>query len=165
MDQYNGSPFGSTADPFTRFWTDCVSKMSGAGFAQSPPNLSDDAMKQMRRAFFDAWAGHCDEFMRSPAFLDGMKKSMDGALAFREQVNEFMTRALHEAQVPARTDTDAIMLVLRSMEERVLDRLDRLEERVSALDGVAEPSKHAGSPASGRSRVQPAAPKKRGNEK
>lgn len=134
MDQYSGNSFGAAADPFTKFWADCVSKMTGAGFATSPPQVSDDAMNQMRRAFFDAWAKHCDEFMRSPAFLDGMKKTMDGALAFREQLNEFMTKALHGAQAPARSDTDSIMLVLRSLEERVLDRLDRLEQRVAAID-------------------------------
>jgi hypothetical protein len=137
MDQYSGNSFNAPSDPFTKFWTECVSKMGGAGFAPTTPYVSDDAMQQMRRAFFDAWAKHCDEFMRSPAFLDGMKKSMDGALAFREQLNEFMTKALHGAQAPARSDTDSIMLVLRSLEERVLDRLDRLEERVADLDSAS----------------------------
>jgi hypothetical protein len=163
MDQYNGSPFGSGNDPFTRFWTECVSKMTGGGFHPAPPPLSDEALKQMRRAFFDAWAHHCDEFMRSPAFLDGMKKAMDGALAFREQLNEFMTRALHESQAPARTDTDAIMLVLRSMEERVLDRLDRLEQRVQILDSGVEAARDPGPAVTGRSRTQPAGPKRKGS--
>ena len=164
MDQYTGNPFGTASDPFTKFWTDCVSNMTGAGFSPTPPQVSEDAMKQMRRAFFDAWAHHCDEFMRSPAFLDGMKKSMDGALAFREQLNEFMTRALHEAQAPARSDTDSIMLVLRSLEERVLDRLDRLEERVASLDESSADAKRPGvarKPA--ESKPHPAAAKKRGN--
>jgi hypothetical protein len=160
MDQYSGNPFGAAADPFTKFWTDCVSQMTGAGSAPNPPKVSDDAMKQMRRAFFDAWAHHCDEFMRSPAFLDGMKKAMDGALAFREQLNEFMTRALHEAQAPARSDTDSIMLVLRSLEERVLDRLERLEQRVASIDGASE-SKPAHSPAS-QGKPQPATTKRKG---
>lgn len=137
MDQYSGNSFGNSADPFTKFWTDCVSKMTGAGFAAPPQYLSDESIKQMRKAFFDAWASHCDEFMRSPAFLEGMKKTMDASLAFREQLNEFMTRALHESQVPARSDTDSIMLVLRSLEERVLSRLDRLEECVETLSSAA----------------------------
>ena len=146
MDQYSNNPFGAAADPFTKFWTDCVSKMTGAGFAPNPPQVSDDAIKQMRRAFFDAWAHHCDELMRSPAFLDGMKKSMDGALAFREQLNQFMTKALHGAQAPARSDTDSIMLVLRSLEERVLDRLDRLEQRVASIDDASTDPEQSPSP-------------------
>jgi hypothetical protein len=164
MDQYSGNAFSSAADPFTKFWTDCVSKMTGAGLSPTPPQISEDSMKQMRRAFFDAWAHHCDEFMRSPAFLDGMKKSMDGALAFREQLNEFMTRALHEAQAPARSDTDSIMLVLRSLEERVLDRLDRLEERVASLDEAStDPTRSTSSRRPAESKPQPAPAKKKGN--
>ncbi len=162
MDQYSGNPFGAAADPFTKFWSDCVSKMSGAGFTPNPPQVSDDSMKQMRRAFFDAWANHCDEFMRSPAFLDGMKKSMDGALAFREQLNEFMTKALHGAQAPARSDTDSIMLVLRSLEERVLDRLDRLEERVASIDDASSDSKESSLPTAEGKR-QPATSKRKGS--
>jgi hypothetical protein len=164
MDQYSGNAFGSATDPFTKFWTDCVSQMTGAGFTPTPPQVSEDAMKQMRRAFFDAWAHHCEEFMRSPAFLEGMKKSMDGALAFREQLNEFMTKALHEAQAPARSDTDSIMLVLRSLEERVLDRLDRLEEKVASLDDSSADAKPKTSNRKpGQSKPQPAVTKKKGN--
>lgn len=162
MDQYTGNPFGAVADPFTKFWTDCVSKISGAGLSPTTPKISDDAIQQMRRAFFDAWAHHCDEFMRSPAFLDGMKKAMDGALAFREQLNEFMTKALHEAQAPARSDTDSIMLVLRSLEERVLDRLDRLEERVASLDEAAAAQPDSASPSAPGKR-QPATSKRKGS--
>ena len=163
MDQYTGSSFGHGPDPFTKFWTDCVARMSGSSFTQSPPQLSEDALQQMRRAFFDAWAHHCDEFLRSPVFLDGMKKALDGALAFREQLNEFMTRALHEAQAPARNDTDSIMLVLRSMEERVLDRLDRLEERVDALDHGPESPKQSTSQGSSKARPLSAGAKRKGS--
>lgn len=132
----NNAP-GPTGDPFSKFWMDCLSKMASAGFA--PPSSpatgsSDEAVKQMRRAFFDSWAQYCEEFMRSPAFLEGMKRAMDSSLAFREQLNEFMTRALHEGQIPARSDTDSILVVLRSLEDRVLDRLDRLEKRVASMD-------------------------------
>jgi hypothetical protein len=91
-------------------------------------------MKQVRQAFFDAWAEHCDEFMRSEMFLDAMKRSMDSALAFKQQMNEFLTRTLHENQAPARSDTDSIMLVLRSFEERVLQRIDDLGQRVTNLE-------------------------------
>jgi hypothetical protein len=89
--------------------------------------------KQMRQAFFDAWAQYCDEFMRSDAYLQAMKKAMDGALAFKQQVNDFLTKALHESQVPARSDTDSILLVLRSLEERMLARMDEITRRVDSL--------------------------------
>ena len=134
MDSYSNKDAGATSDPFSRFWLDLMSKMSGTPFAPTGAPMQDDTMKRMRQAFFDAWAKHCDEFLRSDAFLDVLKKSMDSALAFKQELNEFLTKALHEQQMPARSDTDSIMLVLRSMEDRVLERIDRLSRRVDSVE-------------------------------
>lgn len=134
MGNYDTNEGGATSDPFSRFWMDLMSKMSGTPFAPTGAQMQDDAMKRMRQAFFDAWAKHCDEFLRSDAFLDVLKKSMDSALAFKQELNEFLTKALHEKQMPARSDTDSILLVLRSMEDRVLERMDKLTQRVDALE-------------------------------
>ena len=134
MGNYDANDGGATSDPFSRFWVDLMSKMSGTPFAPTASQMQDDAMKRMRQAFFDAWAKHCDEFLRSDAFLDVLKKSMDSALAFKQELNEFLTKALHDQQMPARSDTDSILLVLRSMEDRVLERMDRLSRRVDALE-------------------------------
>ena len=134
MGNYDPNEGGATSDPFSRFWLDLMSKMSGSAFAPTGAPTQDETMKRMRQAFFDAWAKHCDEFLRSDAFLDVLKKSMDSALAFKQELNEFMTKALHDKQMPARSDTDSILMVLRSMEDRVLDRIDRLSRRVDALE-------------------------------
>lgn len=131
------------ADAFTKLWTDMMSRMTSAAAsampgmgasAVPPPAPSDEFLKQMRQSFFDAWARSCDEFMRSDQFLDMMKRSMDSALAFRKQMNEFLTRALSDGQMPSRQDTDALMDVLRSFQERVLDQLQSLSQRVEALE-------------------------------
>ena len=137
MGKFEANDSGATSDPFSRFWVDLMSKMSGTPFAPTASQMQDDAMKRTRQAFFDAWAQHCDEFLRSDAFLDALKKSMDSALAFKQQLNEFLTKALHDQQMPARSDTDSIVLVLRGMEDRVLERIDRLTRRVDALESFA----------------------------
>ena len=134
MGNYDANDSGAASDPFSRFWVDLMSKMSGTPFAPTASQMQDDAMKRARQAFFDAWAQHCDEFLRSDAFLEVLKKSMDSALAFKQELNEFMTKALHGQQMPARSDTDSILVVLRSMEDRVLERMDRLSHRVDALE-------------------------------
>ena len=134
MGNYDANDGGAANDPFSRFWLDLMSKMSGSAFATTAAPTQEETMKRMRQAFFDSWATHCDEFLRSDAFLDVLKKSMDSALAFKQELNEFLTKALHEQQMPARSDTDSIMLVLRSLETRVLDRIDRLSQRVDGLE-------------------------------
>lgn len=125
-----GPPF----DAFSRFWTEMLSQSGapGAGFTPSP-----ETIKQMRAGFFEAWAKHCDEFLRSEQFLEMLKQSMDASMLFRQQINQFLTRCLEDAQVPSRTDSDSLMRVMRSVEERVLDRLDSLEQRLEQFEKTA----------------------------
>lgn len=140
MGPFGDSNSNPSTDPFTGFWLDLMTRMAGAARPQPATPSQDETFRQMRQAFFDAWAQYCDEFMRSPAYLEAMKKSMDGALAFKQQVNEYLTKVLHEHQIPARSDTDSILLVLRSLEERVLARIDELHRRVDDLNSRVQKS-------------------------
>ena len=131
-ENYGGQ---TAADPFTKFWTDMMSKMGSSG-ATPPFGVSqEEVSRQMRQACFDAWAKYCEDFMRSDAFLDAMKKSMDGALAFRQQVNDFLKKAVGDSPLASSDDTETIVLAVRSLEERVLDR--SLVEDVVARDELA----------------------------
>lgn len=144
---------------FTKFWTDMMSRMTSAAStmpgmapASPPPPPPEEFLKQMRQSFFDAWAKYCEEFMRSDQFMEMMKRSMDNALAFRQQMNEFMTKALGEGQMPSRQDTDAIMDVLRGFQGRVLDQLESLSQRVEALERRAGQPPAAATSSGGSSR-------------
>lgn len=136
---------GNPADPFTTFWSDFMSKMappSGMaplpGMPAVPPMAGGaDFSKQMRQSLFDSMSSYCDDFMRSEQFLTAMRQSMDGALAFRQQLDKFLTSTVRSGQQPAREDTDHILIALRSMEDRVLKRLERLEDRLGELEDGA----------------------------
>lgn len=121
------------AQAFTKFWTDAMGRMApqaGAMFGDSP----DEMTKQMRQAFFDAWERHCEEFLKSEAFLESMKKSLDHAIAFREQMNQFFTKTLNTYQMPSQEDTDSILLAVRRLEDRVLKRVDDLARRIETVE-------------------------------
>ncbi len=136
----NGQDKGTNPmDPFTAFWSDWMAKMPGV----NPPASSGtpDVLKQMRQAFFDAMAQYADQFMRSEQFLNATKQAMENALAFRQQIDQFLTQSVRNMQAPARADTDHILIVLRSMEERVLNRLEQLDQRVSELENEKAKSK------------------------
>jgi hypothetical protein len=133
MNGFSNDNFTKGSDAVSAFWADLMSKMSTAGIGRAAQSPQDEMFRQMRQAFFDAWGQYCEEFMRSPSFLETMRKSMENALAFRQQVNEYLSKALHEGQAPARSDTDSILLVLRSLEDRVLSRVEELAHRVDEL--------------------------------
>jgi len=142
----------NATDSFARMWSEMMSKMSAATMGQAFGASTDDAAKQMRQAFFDAWAKACDEHMRSEQFLDLMKQSMDGAIAFREQMNRFLSNALQEGPMPSRDDTDSILQAVRTLEDRVLDRVEALSQRVEALEQAADGRSAKGKTGAGRAK-------------
>ena len=135
-------------EAFTKFWSDAMAGMNPqvASMFGVP---SDEVTRQMRQAFFDAWERHCEEFMKSEAFLETMKNSMDHAIAFREQMNQFFTKTLNTYQMPSQEDTDSILLAVRRLEDRVLKRVDELSRRVEAIEaaGASGGSKPSGAKA------------------
>ncbi len=122
------------SDQFTKFWSDMMSQMSGAGFGTMFEGSRENAQKAMQKAFLDAWQHHCEEFMRSDAFLASMKTSMDNALSFREQMNKFVSDAMNQGPLPTKTDTDSILQVLHGFEVRVLDQMQRMTTRIESLE-------------------------------
>jgi hypothetical protein len=145
----SGSPF-SGFDPFTRFWSEFASKMTAAG--SPPPQPPPDVFAQMRRMFFDTLSKHSEEFLRSEAFLNAMKQAMDSSLAWQQQINQIIQKGLAAAQVPSRADADHLVSLVRGMEDRLMDRLEKLAGRVERL----EKSKAARPAARPRRRGRPA---------
>lgn len=128
------------SDLWVKAWTDMMSQVMSGQTAQGPKPMPggfappSDAARQMRDAFLEAWGRQCEEFMKTDAFMDMMKKTMDQSLAFRQQMNQFLQKGLQTAQAPSRADTGDIMQFLHSFEERVLDQLDHLTKRVDAME-------------------------------
>ena len=100
----NGTSGQGPTDPFTKAWTDLFAKMTTpAGQAQSPqqPAWPDETVKQMQRTMFEAMAKQADEYLRSPQFLTMMKQMMDQSIAFKQQIDRFITEAYRGVQAPA----------------------------------------------------------------
>jgi hypothetical protein len=116
------------------------------GFTFSPESAPPEFMRQMRSGIFQALGKSWEQFLRSPQFMEGMKQQMDNAIAFRKMSSEFFSKVRHETQSTSRDDIDAIMLTVRHMETRVLERVERLAAKIDninqQLDGT-KPSANA----------------------
>jgi hypothetical protein len=126
----------SATDPFSKFWGDFFSRvgMSPSAAPAQAPSPSKEAVQQMQRVFFDALAKYCDDFMRSEQFLKMMKETMDRSLAFKQQVDQFLSQVQRGMQSPAKADMDDLGGLLRSIEERLLSRLSAVEDKVAAVE-------------------------------
>jgi hypothetical protein len=148
---------------FTKMWMDLGSRMMTAGLSFNPMSPPAENMRQMRGNLLGVLSDYTEEFMRSPQFLQFMKQVMDGTNKQRLQMNEFMTGVRHDTQGTAREDIDSVMVYVRQLGRRVLDRMDdidaRLDEISSRLDGV---NGNGGSQAATADRMNHAGQRKNG---
>ena len=124
---------------FASIWMDSLSKLMQSVFSSGQSSPPPELIREMRAGVFQALARTWEEFMRSPQFLEGMKQWMDNAISFRKLSNDFMAKVRGELQMPSRDDLDAVMLAVRHMEKRLLDRIDELGGAAKSTNGEPKP--------------------------
>jgi hypothetical protein len=149
------------AAAFQKIWVDSVSKMMQAAFTITPNSPPPEVLRQIRSGIFQALAGSWDEFMRSPQFLEGMKQWMESAINFRKISNDFMSKVRNEMQAPSRDDVDTLMVNIRHIEKRLLDRVDELANQVSELNQHLQARKNGRAAPKRKPPLRPAANRSR----
>ena len=129
------------AQRFTEMWTELALKAASAGASFDPQSSPPDMVRQTRNATFAALSQQAEQFMRSPQFGEMTKQFLDAAITSRQQFNDALTALHHQVQSVARQDIDGVMLAIRHMETRLLDRLEELERRLGSLEGGKAPRK------------------------
>lgn len=135
-EQHDGT--NQTAEQWAAFqeiWGETFSKLMQLGFTFSPESAPPEFMRQMRSGIFQALGQSWEHFLRSPQFMEGMKQHMDNAIAFRKMSGDFFSKVHHETQSTSRDDIDAVMLAVRHMENRILDRVERLAAKIETANG------------------------------
>ena len=118
---------------FQKIWLESMSKLMQTACTFTPNSTPPELMREIRNGIFQALSESWNEFLRSPQFQENMKQWMDNAIAFRKLSNDFMGKVRKEMQAPAREDIDTILLNVRHMENRILDRIEDLSKEVEAL--------------------------------
>jgi hypothetical protein len=134
MDGNNFEKTAEQAAAFQKIWADSMTKVVQTAFGSGQNSPPPEILKQIRSGVFQALAQSWDEFMRSPQFLESMKQWMDSAINFRKMTNDFMGKVRNEMQAPSRDDMDNIMLAVRHMEKRLLDRVEALSDQIQIIN-------------------------------
>lgn len=122
------------AAAFQKMWAETASKIVQAAFTFSPNSAPPEILRQIRSGIFQALAQSWEEFMRSPQFLETTRQWMDSAVSFRKLTNEFLAKTRNDLQAPSREDVDTLMLNIRHLEKRLLDRVDAVAAQVNRLN-------------------------------
>ena len=142
---------------------DTCSRLMQSAFSASPGAAPPEMLRQMRSGIFQALAQSWNEYLRSPQFGAAMKQWMDGAISYRKMTNDLFTRARHETQDVAREDIDNVLLAMRHLEKRLLDRMEGLAAMInqaSQADPNGKPQTEAAPSSSPASVGQPAVRRK-----
>ena len=106
---------------------------SPSAHPQPTPAMPAEILKQMQKACLDTMARWADEYMRSPQFLDQMKQSLEGALAMRRQVEDFIRKASEQSYGSTLGVHDAVGAV-RDAESWITRRIDDLAGRLDSIE-------------------------------
>ena len=133
MNDDMGKGFDQVA-AFQKLWADSFANMASVWsqfFPSSPPS---DEMRKMRGGMLKVLAETWDEYMRTPQFMEMMKASLNGALNLKRMARDGMNRVHEQFENTSKNDIDDVLLAIRHVERRLLDRLEGLDDRVANLD-------------------------------
>lgn len=118
---------------FQKIWMESMCKGMQAACTLSPGASPSDVLVKFRTGIFAALTQSWEEFMRSPQFLNSMQKCMEHTVNLRKNTNDLFGKLRNEIQSPSRDDVDTIMVSVRHIEKRLLDRVEDLSAEVHAL--------------------------------
>jgi len=130
MTDNTGKIFDQVA-VFQKLWMDSFTEMAGVWSQFSAGSPPVDEMRKMRGGMLKVLAETWDEYMRTPQFLEMMKASLNGALDLKRMAREGMNRVHEQFENPSKQDIDDVLLAVRHVERRLLERLEGLDDRVA----------------------------------
>src|ERR1700736_588801 len=119
---------------FQKLWTDSFANMTSVWSQFSPGSPPLEEMRQMRGGMLKVLAETWDEYIRTPLFMEMMKGSLNGALDLKRMARDGMNRVHEQFETPSKEDIDGVLLAIRHVEGRLLDRLEGLDDRVLNLN-------------------------------
>ena len=109
---------------FQKLWMDSLANMTSVWSQFSPGSPPTDEMRKMRGGMMQVLAETWDAYLRTPQFMEMMKASLNGALDLKRLARDGMNRVHEQFENPSKNDIDDVLLAIRHVERRLLDRLE-----------------------------------------
>ena len=133
-DRASNGNFDPMAQPFVDFWSSYIQQTNDAT-RQLLDGIDGSAdVKAWQRRWFDAVSKSMDAYLRSPAFLQAMRENTDLMIKTKQQADDLATEFARNANIPTAGDISGLFERLHSVEDVILGRLGRIEERLKAIE-------------------------------
>jgi len=127
---------------FQKLWLDSFANMASIWSEFSPTSPPMDELRKMRGGMLKILADTWEEYMRTPQFMQLMNASLNGALDLKRMARDGLNRVHDQLENTTKQDIDGVLMAVRHVERRILDRLEGIEERVTNLDDRLESVDH-----------------------
>jgi uncharacterized protein YdiU (UPF0061 family) len=120
--------------PFVDFWSNYMQQANDAT-RELFDGFEDGAQfKNWQRRWMDAVSQSADAYMRTPAFLEAMKHNTNAAVKFKRQADDWANEMARNANIPTTGDISGLFERMHSVEETILKRLARIDERLESIE-------------------------------
>lgn len=120
--------------PWLEFWTQLVEQRSDwtqMMMCAAPPNVD---FATMRKRWLEALSKSIDVYLRTPAFLDLMRRNMDNVVQMKTTADLAQREMSRQAGVPHVEDIAGLYERLQTGHELLLARLHDIEQRLGAIE-------------------------------
>lgn len=133
-----GNGHSSTAPPLAELWSKCVER--GGEQMQAVLNGMKEVMDPaaLRRRCLEAVSQSLEQYMRTPAFLDGLRRHLEMTTQAKSLTEEWAAAFSRLTGIPRLADVSGLFERLKTGQEAILARLGAIERRLEALEGMRQ---------------------------
>lgn len=114
-------------------WMDSITGVANAWSQYSPENPPPDELKKMRKGILDVISASWEDFMRTPQFMEIMRDTLNNSITWQSYAKDSVNKMHDVTQTASKKDVDSLLLAIRHIEKRVLDRVEGLQDDLAEL--------------------------------
>ncbi len=124
--------------PYMTFWSDWLEQAneSTRRFVEGAQTSADP--KDWQRRWLETVSQSIDAYLRSPLFLNAMKKFMDAVIKAKMNTDGLQKEFARNANIPTASDLSGLFERLRGLEELILSSLGETNERLKTIEERAK---------------------------
>lgn len=130
----NSDPAADPAATLFSFWTQWMEQSARGTQAMLEAMQSAGDPQQMQRHWLDAVARSIEDFMRTPAFLEAMKRDLKVVTDLKRLQDQVVHAGARQLGKPMAADITGLFDRLQSTEQTIVNRLQAIEDRLKAVE-------------------------------
>ena len=126
----NEPPLG----PLLDFWTECIENNQEHVKVLLDSMTGNADLATLRRRWLESLAHSLDSFMRTPVFLEAMRRQFEALTTVKSTAEDLVQECSRNYGIPRIQDISGLFERLKTTQETILMRLAAIEARLAGLE-------------------------------